>query len=192
MLYHANGDGGALDPAIQPLDPERGLVGPAYTVETEAGDNLALHRAVARAPEGSVLVVDAKGCRDVATAGDLLALAAKERGVAGMIVDGAVRDRAAVVAMGFPMFARGIAVAGPVKKSPGAIGSAVECGGIEVLPGDLVVGDADGVVVVSRDDWRAVMERAEIRAAFERDVRDGLRAGKTTLELFGLGDREGD
>lgn len=187
-LFHANRESGALDPAIKPLDRTRGVAGPAFTVEAVAGDNLALHVAVARAPAGSVLVVDFKACVDVAAAGDLLALAASVRGVVGMVVDGAVRDAAAIVEMGFSTFARATAIPGPTKKSAGAVGVPISCGGVRVAPGDLVVGDADGVVAIPAGRFREVLAGARARAEMEREVRAGIRAGKTTLELLGLDD----
>ncbi len=162
------------------------LAGPAVTAEVAAGDNLAVQVAVAEAPSGSVVVVGViDGTRDAAIWGDVLALAAQQRGVAGAVVDGPVRDVAATAEVGFAVFASGVTPVGPTKTG-GTVGGTVTIGGVEVMPGDWVVADGDGVVVLPRDDAPAIVDRARAKVDKEGAIIEGLRAGRTTIELLGL------
>lgn len=185
-LFHGNGEQGALNPAIKPIDPTMKLAGPALTVDVPAGDNLALHMAIAKAAPGTVLVVDYKGHMDVAVTGDIMALAARERKLGGMVIDGAVRDAEEITALGVPVFARGLSIRGPSKNGPGSIGKAITLDGVSVHTGDLVVGDRDGVVVLAADGWRQALDDARAREDREADVRRQLANGQTTVELMGL------
>jgi len=162
------------------------LAGPAVTAEVAAGDNLAVQVAVAEAAAGSVVVVGiTEGARDAASWGDVLALAAQQRGVAGAVVGGPVRDVAATAALGFAVFATGVTPVGPTKTG-GTVGATVTVGGVEVSPGDWVVADGDGVVVLPRDDAPAIADRARAKVDKEGAIIEGLRAGRTTIELLGL------
>ncbi len=187
-LFHGQGERGAMDPAIKPIAFGMRLAGPALTVDCPAGDNLAFHLAIAKASPGDVIVVDYKAHMDVAVTGDIMALAAKERGIAGFVVDGAVRDAEDISDMGFPVFARGLSIRGPSKDAPGTIGQPVACGGVEVRAGDYIVGDADGLVVISLDRWTETLQNARSREKKEAGVRGQLAEGKTTVELLGLED----
>ncbi|MCP5084756.1 MAG: RraA family protein [Alphaproteobacteria bacterium] len=187
-LYHGNGDSGALDPAIKPIDPAMKLAGPALTVEVPAGDNLALHIAISKAAPGSVLVVDYKEHMDVAVTGDIMALAAQQRGLAGMVIDGAVRDAEEIARLGLPVFARGLSIRGPAKTGPGSVGNPVTLGAVTVHNGDIVVGDRDGVVVLPAEGWSEALDLARQRDAREEEVRRKLMAGETTVSLMGLSD----
>ncbi len=185
-LFHGQGEQGAVDPAIKPIRPGMRIAGPALTVDVPAGDNLALHAAIARAKPGDVLVVDYKGYMDIAVTGDVMALSAKTRGIEGMVVDGAVRDAEDISEMKFPMFARGLSIRGPAKDAPGTIGEPVTFGGIRVQSGDIIVGDADGILVIARENWEETLENARARKAKETGVRKQFKDGKTTVELLGL------
>ena len=187
-LFHGNQERGALDPAIKPIASGMKLAGPAVTVDAPEGDNLALHLAISTAPPGSVLVVDYKGHMDVAVTGDIMALAAKQRGLAGMVVDGAIRDADEIEELGVPVFARGLSIRGPSKVGPGSVGEPISMGGVSVETGDIVVGDRDGVVVIGRDRWADALAEARARDAREVSVQEGLKAGKTTVELMKLDD----
>lgn len=187
-LFHGNQERGALDPAIKPIAPGMMLAGPAVTVDVPAGDNLALHLAISKAAPGSVLVVDYKGHMDVAVTGDIMALAAKQRGLAGMVVDGVVRDADEIAALGLPVFARGLSIRGPAKNGPGSVGEPISMGDVTVESGDIVVGDRDGVVVIGRGGWAEAYAEACARDAKEAAVQEGLKAGKTTIELLDLKD----
>ncbi|OZC55515.1 dimethylmenaquinone methyltransferase [Rhodococcus sp. 06-621-2] len=185
-IYEASKLEIALDPAIRQAWSGARLVGPAYTVQGAGGDNLALHNAVAQAPAGHVLVVDLGGALH-GHWGEVLAVAAQQRGILGLLVDGGVRDTVELAQLGFPVFSRGISIIGTGKEYAGKFDVPVTVGGISISTGDLVVGDADGVVAIPRPDVEAVLDRSDARVADERRIFDELRAGKTTLELYGLG-----
>jgi RraA family protein len=154
------------------------LAGPALTVRTAPADNLFIHKAIDLARPGDVLVVDACGGRSHALIGEIMARLAQARGVAGFVVDGCVRDSAELAALGLPVFAAGVSPFGPWKNGPGEIAYPVCCGGVPVLPGDLVLGDADGVVVVPRADAAEVIAAAESVQRRERDQLADIAAGR--------------
>lgn len=191
-VHEAQGATGALDSAIKPLAPDMVVAGPALTVDTRPGDNLAIHHAVTLARPGDVLVVDAKGFTEAGPWGDVLTLYAQQVGIAGLVIDGSVRDSRGIVALGLPVFSRGVSIKGSGKHQPGAVNRTITCGGVRVAPGDLVVGDADGVVVVPGADADRVQERCAERERAEAGFRDALRAGKSLVDLLGLRDRIAD
>ena len=163
---------GAMEAAMLPVNPNAPLmVGTAMTVETDNGDNFPIHVATYSAKQGYVMVVDGKGYQERPYFGDLIVHAAKAVGLAGIVVDGYTRDREGVTELNFPVFSRGLLQRGVVKKDPGSMNIPVQCGGITVCPGDLVVGGSDGVTVVPRDKVYEVLEKAEEKAAYE-DERD--------------------
>lgn len=149
---------GLMEPAITARTPQAGCVGPALTVLTREGDNLAIHRALDDARPGDVLVVNALGESSRAVFGDLLAEVCLAHEVAGVVIDGAVRDAAAIAALGLPVWARGVTPAGPSKHGPGHIGVPIACGRVVVNPGDLIVADGDGVAVVPRQACASVLD----------------------------------
>lgn len=178
----------AVDPEITAAWPGAALTGPAFTVQGAHGDNLALHRAVTSAPAGHVLVVDVGGAA-FGHWGEVLAVAARCRGIPGLVIDGGVRDTTELRAHGFPAFSRNNSIRGTRKLFPGELGVDVHIGGVTVHTGDLIVADADGVVVLAAQHTKAVLERARRREAREREILAALESGATTLELYGLGDR---
>ena len=152
------------------------LSGRAFTVQTRAGDNLFVHRAVEQARPGDVVVVDGGGDTTRALIGDLIGIKAQRAGIAGFVIDGAVRDADALSDIGFPVFARAVTPAGPYKHGPGRLAVPVAIGGVVVTTGDLVIGDADGVVVVPADQVDTVLTAAEAVLAREEGKRaDGAR-----------------
>lgn len=153
------------------------LCGPALTVRTRPGDNLVVHKAVDLARPGDVVVVDGAGDETRALVGDLLCRHAAARGVAGLIVDGAVRDVRDLASLALPVFARSVSHLGPYKDGPGEIGAPVSIGGTAVRAGDLVVGDDDGVVAVPRDRAEEVAEAAEELSGRERDITAAIAGG---------------
>ena len=150
------------------------------------GDNLAVHVAVTAAPRGSVLVVDVGRVADRGYWGEVLTTAAEAAGLAGLVIDGGVRDVAALVAHGFPVFASTIALTGATKDSRGTVGTPVRVGGVLVSDGDWVVGDVDGVTVVPRDSLSDVMSAGRAREAKEAGFFAALKAGQTTVQLLDL------
>ncbi|ANE75311.1 RraA family protein [Dickeya solani] len=143
------------------------LLGPAFTVKVRAGDNLLLHKAMELAQPGDVLVVDAQGDLSNAIIGELMVLWAKQRRLGGFIIDGAVRDLNTLKHIDLPIYAAGATPAGPYKDGPGEINLPVTCGGVVVNPGDIVVGDEDGVVVVSPADAESLLQRVREKNALE-------------------------
>lgn len=186
-LHEAQGQTGAMEAGVKPLDASMRLVGRAFTVDARPGDNLVLHLAVTRAKPGDVLVVDAKGYVEAGIWGDVLTVAAMEAGVAGLVVDGSVRDAQAICDLGFPVFARALSIKGGLKNQPGTLGGTVTCAGALVRPGDIVVGDRDGVVIVPGERLGHVLEAAREREAKEDRMKQALRAGRTTVDLMDLG-----
>ena len=187
-LYEAAGQRGMVDPAIRPAWPGARLCGRAATVECPPGDNLMLHIAVANAPAGVVIVATVGGYLLTGAWGEILTTAAQARGIAGLVIDGAVRDIDAIRDAKFPIFSRGLAIGACTKERAGTLDGTIQFGGATVRPGDLVVGDTDGLVVIEQERLEAVYETALARRARESDIITQLRAGRTTIELLGLVD----
>ena len=185
-VYEAQGAKGAIDSGIKPIDKASRLVGPALTVDTRPADNLMLHYALLKARPGDVLVVDAKGFVEAGPWGDVLTAAAMKRGIAGLVIHGAVRDANAIESMGFPVFCRGLSIKGTGKVHPGKVNVPVCIGDVVIRPGDIIVGDRDGVVVVSADEVSTVLESARAREAKEEAFRLAIEQGASTAELLGL------
>ncbi|MEU0534870.1 RraA family protein [Amycolatopsis tolypomycina] len=184
-LSEASGLPIALSPDIRSLWAGARLCGPAFTVQGAGGDNLALHHAVLHAPAGSVLVADLGGAR-FGHWGEVLAVAARHRGIAGLLIDGGVRDAAELETLGFPVFSRNNSILGTRKDFRGVLGLPIRVGGVTVETGDLIVGDVDGVVAVPGSDVHRILQRADDRVAREQELIAELKQGRTTLELFGL------
>jgi 4-hydroxy-4-methyl-2-oxoglutarate aldolase len=176
----------ATDGRLKPAWPGAALAAPAYPVGCTPGDNLAVHVAVTTAPAGSVLVVDVGPLPDRGYWGEVLTTAAEAAGLAGLVIDGGVRDVAALEAHRFPVFSSTISLPGARKDQAGTVGAPVTVGGVPVARGDWVVGDVDGVTVVPVPSLDAVCEAGEARAAKEAGFFAALRGGATTVELLGL------
>jgi 4-hydroxy-4-methyl-2-oxoglutarate aldolase len=168
ILADVAGRRGTLDGRIAPLSPTMRLAGPAFTIEVRAGDNLMIHAAISMAQPGDILVVDGKGDRSCALMGALMMNACKRLGLGGVVLDAACRDSEELRALGFPVYAVGTNPNGPTKFVPGRINWPISCGGVAVNPGDLVVGDADGVVVVEREKAASLLDLAAKKVADER------------------------
>ena len=146
---------------LRPMHKEGKLAGPAFTVRTAAGDNLLVHKALDSAQRGDVIVVDAGGWLDNAIIGELMAARARQRGIAGIVIWGAIRDSAELGAGSYPVYAAGVTHRGPYKNGPGEINVPVVIGGMPVNPGDIIVGDADGLVAVPQDQAERVLASAK-------------------------------
>ena len=178
---------GCMEASIMPVnpDPSMTMVGTAMTISTDNGDNFPIHVATYSAPcEGYVMVIDGKACKDRPYFGDLIMGAAKAVGYAGMVVDGYCRDKQGCIEMGFPVFSKGQLQRGVLKKDLGEINAPIRCGGLEVKPGDLVVGGADGVTVVPRERIEEVLVEAEKKSAYE-DKRDAAIAAYSKAKAEG-------
>jgi regulator of RNase E activity RraA len=167
ILADVAGRRGALHGRIAPLSPSMRFAGPALTVEVRPGDNLMIHAALAVAKPGDVIVVDGKGDLSSALMGEIMSHQAVALGVVAVVIDGAVRDSEAIREMGFPMFAAGLNPNGPTKSVSGRLNHPISVGGVSVCPGDLVVGDADGVTVIEREKAAAMLPLAAEKVAAE-------------------------
>lgn len=154
------------------------LVGPALTVRVPPGDNLLVHKAIDIAQPGDVIVVDAGGILVQAIIGEIMASLAASRGAAGMVIDGAIRDADALAAAAFPVYARGVTHRGPYKNGPGEINVPIAVGGAVVNPGDIIVGDGDGLLVLPQDEAAAVIKLAQAQGDNEAATLEAIRAGK--------------
>ena len=168
---------GCMCAAINPVDRGMTVAGTAMTVETGNGDNFPIHVASYSVKEdGYVMVIDGKGYDGRAYFGDLIMGACQAAGFAGMVIDGFTRDRDGNIELGFPVYSRGFMPRGPIKKDEGNINTVIECGGVTVAPGDLVMGDCDGVCVIPREHIVTVLEEAEKKKAYEIKRRETIEA----------------
>ena len=168
ILADIAGRRGGLDGRIAALSPSMRVCGPAFTVEVRPGDNLMIHAAMAMAKPGDVLVIDGKADRTCALMGSIMLNACKQLGLAGVVLDASIRDTEELIELGFPVWAVGANPNGPTKFVPGRINWPVSCGGVTVNPGDLVVGDADGITVVEREKVASLLPLAAKKVADER------------------------
>lgn len=167
ILADVAGRRGALSGRIAPLAPSMRFAGPALTVEVRPGDNLMIHAALAVAKPGDVILVDGKGDLTSALIGEIMCQQAVALGIAAVVIDGAVRDAEAIRELGFPMYAAGLNPNGPTKFVPGRLNHPISIGGVTVNPGDLVVGDGDGVTVIERAKAPAMVPLAAEKLAAE-------------------------
>lgn len=175
ILADVAGRRGTLN-AVAPLDAAMRIAGPAFTIEVRAGDNLMIHAAMTLAKPGDVLVIDGKGDTSCALMGALMINACKVLQLGGVVIDGAVRDTDELLELGFPVFAAGVNPNGPTKFIPGRINWPISAGGVAVCPGDLIVGDADGVVVVEREKAASLLPLAAKKVADEGKRMDDILA----------------
>ncbi len=185
-LYEAAERTGMVDPAIRAAWPGARLCGVVMTVECPPADNLMLHHAVAAAPPGIVIVGKNGGYLAAGAWGEILTVAAQCRSVAGLALDGAVRDIEAIRRRQFPVFSRGLAIGACTKERFGTLNKPILFGGVLVRPGDAIFGDADGLVVIEQERLSAVIVAAEARLRKEEAIVEQLQAGHTTIELLGL------
>lgn len=167
LISDAMGCTGSMHHTVKPVAPGMKVVGTSLTVDLRAGDNLFLHQGIYCGGEGYVLVADGKGHTENAYLGELMARAAKAIGLEGIIIDGFVRDKEMLGEVGLPIFAKGFIPNGPFKDGPGAINTPISCAGAVVHPGDLIIGDEDGVVVVPKDKIEEVLHKAENKLEYE-------------------------
>jgi 4-hydroxy-4-methyl-2-oxoglutarate aldolase len=185
-LYEAAGQRGMVDPAIKPMWHGAKVCGAAVTVSSPPRDNLMLHHAVAVAEPGSVLVATAERYQYAGAWGEVLSVAAQSRGIAGLVIDGAVRDIEAITEHRFPVFARGLAIGACKKEQIGTLHEPIDVGGVTVRSGDIVVGTADGVVILDSRSIEQILREAIARREREAEIFRQLRAGKTTIEILNL------
>ncbi len=171
---------------MKPIGDVRTVAGSAVTVQCFVGDNLIIHKAIYVAQAGDILVIDAKGHKNTAVWGAIMTRACMQRGIKAVVIDGSTRDLDENRGIRFPLFCLGVVPAGPQKSWGGNINVPIQCSGVKVSPGDIVVGDNDGVVVVPREMARDVLEKAKEKVSMEKEWIAGIESGKSTLEIIGL------
>ena len=185
-VHEAMGRTGYLGPGIRPVHLGSRIGGTAVTVVCWPGDNLMIHAAVEQCRFGDILVVTTTSPSTDGAFGELLATALHHRGVRGLVTTGGVRDAAELHEMGFPVFCAAVSAQGTVKATPGAVNVPISIGGQQVLPGDAILGDDDGVVVVPRPAVSGALAAAKARAEKERASRAAFRRGELGLDRYGL------
>jgi 4-hydroxy-4-methyl-2-oxoglutarate aldolase len=185
-IHEAQGRSGLMKPFMRPIYSTARVAGSAVTVSCPPGDNLMIHAAIEVCQAGDVLVVAPTSESTDGMFGELLATSCVAHGIAGLVIEAGVRDVAELTLMSFSVWAKAISAQGTVKASAGSVNVPLVCAGVVVQPGDVIVGDGDGVVVVSREQAGAVAQLAEERIAKEEKNRARLRAGELGVDFYGL------
>ncbi len=185
-VHEAQGRAGLMKPYMRPIYPTAKVAGPAVTVLSHPGDNLMIHAAVEICQPGDVLVVALVSESTDGMFGELLACSVRAHGVAGVVIDAGVRDVEDLTEMKFPVWAKAICAQGTVKETAGSVNVDVVCAGALVHPGDVIIGDLDGIVVVSREQAAEVARLGGERLAKEERSRERLSSGELGIDIYGL------
>jgi 4-hydroxy-4-methyl-2-oxoglutarate aldolase len=185
-IHEAQGRTGLMRPYLRPIYGSARVAGSAVTVSCQPGDNLMIHAAVEVCRPGDVLVVVTTSESTDGMFGELLATSCQSRGIIGLVIEAGVRDVADLTSMNFPVWAKAISAQGTVKASPGSVNIEVVCAGALVHPGDVIIGDQDGVVVVKREEALEVAKLGAARIEKEQKSRERLRSGELGVDFYGL------
>ncbi|UCB44876.1 MAG: 4-carboxy-4-hydroxy-2-oxoadipate aldolase/oxaloacetate decarboxylase [Spirochaetota bacterium] len=182
-VYEASGKQGYINSAIKPIDKEMKVCGPAFTVQCAPRDNLMLHKALQIANAGDILVVDAGDAHEYGYWGALMVESAISRGIGGLVINGCIRDSLEIIEMNFPVFCLGFSIRGTTKASLGLINYSLVFSQTITNPGDLILGDNDGLVVVRYEDCKSVLNKALERVSVEEEKKKKLSMGVSSVEL---------
>ena len=186
-VHEASGRKGYISHRIKPISRGMKICGPAFTVECPGGDNMMLHKALERAQPGDVIVATVAGAEDYGYWGDLMAASAIARKLGGLCIEGCIRDSEEIIEKGFPIFSTGFCIRGTGKGTLGLINYPIFFGGQRIEPGDIIIGDDDGLVVVSREASSDVLEKTNARVAAEVEKEKVLATGISSVEYNNLG-----
>jgi 4-hydroxy-4-methyl-2-oxoglutarate aldolase len=185
-ISEAQGRAGLLNPYMRPIYPSARVAGSAVTVSCQPGDNLMIHAAIEVCQPGDVLVVTTTSESTDGMFGELLATSCQTHGIRGLVIDAGVRDVTDLTAMNFPVWSKAISAQGTVKATPGSVNVEVVCAGAIIRPGDVIVGDQDGVVVVKREEAAEIAALGQKRIEKEQKSRERLKAGELGVDFYGL------
>lgn len=184
-VHEAMGRFGAMNRTIKPLARNMKICGPAFTVQAQAGDNVMILKAIHDAKPGDVVVVDCGRCPESGPFGELMATECQTKGLAGFVTTGSVRDSAEIIRMGFPVFSSGISIVGTVKESLGLINYPISAGDVIVNPGDIILGDDDGIVVIPLAHADEILKKSDARVEKENKTLEQIKAGGSIFDIYG-------
>jgi len=186
MIADSMGRYGAMKPYIRPVASGMRIAGPAFTVQTYRSDNLMIHIALELAQEGDILIVDSGEVTNAGLWGELMTTMALKKKLGGIVTDGAIRDSEEIIGSKFPVFSKSISPLGGFKESLGSVNVPISCGGVVVDPGDIIIGDDDGVAVIPKNKAEEILKTCEETLKKEQLVIEGIENGRTLFELLGL------
>lgn len=186
-IHEASGRKGYISSRVKPIAPGIKICGPAFTVQCPAGDNMMLHKALELAQPGDIIIATVGGAEEYGYWGDMMAVSAVSRKLGGLCIEGCIRDREDIVELGFPVFSTGFCIRGTGKGTLGLINYPTVFGGQTIQPGDLIVGDDDGLVVVRWEDCAEVLEKTINRVKAENKKIEVLSTGVSSVEYNKLG-----
>lgn len=185
-IYEAQGKQGIMDPYLKPILRNTMIVGPAVTAICQAGDNLMIHAAIEVCKPGDILVITTEGNCIAGMIGELIVTALMKKGVQGVVIDSGIRDVRQLRTLGFPVWTREVLSQGTNKLKGGWVNAPANCGGVTVAPGDLIMADDDGVVVIKKEDFQSTLELSNARLAKEADTKSKIESGQISLDFYHL------